>query len=114
MGTDVTALRRQSALFLLKMKEKRFLSQAALDDMVHETCAIFTQSFEIVKAGVREKLSEAGVDPSEMNLDGVFSGLTDPFDGLRSKYFQEKYFLENLGLVVSLYSNMFQETRLLW
>ena len=35
MGADVDALRRQSALFILKMKEKRLLSQAAVDDIIH-------------------------------------------------------------------------------
>ena len=112
MGTDATALRRQSALFLLKMKEKIFLSQAAIDDMVDDTCTIFTRSFEIVKAGVWEKLSEAGIDPSEVNLDGVFTGLTDPFDGLGSgEVFSRKPRISNY----SSSSSMFQETSIiLW
>lgn len=102
MKTDEAAIRRQSALFLLKMKEKRFLSQAAIDDIVEDSCALFTRTFEMVKAGVREKLAEAGVDSSSVNLDDVFGGVTDPFAGLRSKHFQEKYFEEHLGLIVSV------------
>ena len=63
---------------------------------------IFTRTFEMVKAGVREKLAEAGVDSSSVNFDDVFTGLTDPFAGLRSKHFQEKYFEQHLGLIVSV------------
>ena len=76
MKTDEAAIRRQSALFLLKMK-KRFLSQAAVDDIVKDSCAIFTRTFEMVKAGVREKLAETGVDSSIVNLDDVFKGLAN-------------------------------------
>ena len=67
-----------------------------------DASAIFTRTFEMVKAGVREKLAEAGVSSSDVNLGDVFGGLTDPFDGLRSKHFQEKYFEEHLGLIVSV------------
>ena len=45
----------------------------------------------MLKAGIREKLATAGVDLSSLNLDSVFEELSDPFDGLQSKYFQEKY-----------------------
>ena len=67
-----------------------------MDDIVEDSCAIFTRTFE---AGVREKLAETGVGSSSVNLDDVFKGLTDPFAGLRSKHFQEKYFQEHLGLI---------------
>lgn len=60
MGTDVSAIRRQSALFILNMKEKRFLTQTAIDDMINETSAIFDRTFVVVKAGVREKLASSG------------------------------------------------------
>ena len=98
MGTDVVAVQRQSALFLLKMKEKRLLTQAAIDDMVEETTAIFERTFSILKAGVREKLASSGVD---VEVDSVFRNLADPFSGLKTKYSQEKYFRENLKLIVS-------------
>ena len=41
---------------------------------------------EMVKAGVREKLAEAGVSSSDVNFGDIFGGLTNPFDGLRSKH----------------------------
>lgn len=101
MGTDVDKIRRQSALFLLQMKEKRFVSQAAIDDMIENTSSIFTSVLETVQAGVREQLSITGIDPTDVDLDVVFNNLTDPFNGLESKYLQDKYYKECLGLIVS-------------
>ena len=34
MGQDIEKLRKSSALFLLKMKDKRRISQVAIDDVV--------------------------------------------------------------------------------
>ena len=101
MGTDVDALRRQSALFLLKMKEKRLLSQVAINEIIENASAIFTNILETVQAGVREQLAITGINPSDVDLDFVFQNLTDPFNGLESKHAQEKYFKEHLGLIVS-------------
>ena len=98
MGIDVEALRKQSALYLLKMKEKRLLSKAAIDDIVENTSAIFDRTFEMAKAAFKEKLADTRVD---IDVDEALSGLTDPFDGLKTQHFQEKYYLEELGLIVS-------------
>ena len=99
MGTDTEARRRKSALFLLKMKKKRLLPQAAIDDMIEETTALFDRTFTILKAGVRESLASCGVD---VNLDSVFANLSDPFEGLKTQHFQEKYFKDSLNLIVSV------------
>lgn len=104
MGLDVEANRRRSALFLLKLKEKRLLSQVAIDDIVEDTSAMFTRTFEAVKAGVREKLAEAGIDLTTVDIDGMISNISDPFNGLKTRHFQEKYFCQKLGLNVSAYN----------
>ena len=100
MGTDKEALQRKSALFLLKMKEKNLLTQAAIDDMVEETTALFDHTFTMLKAGVREELASCGV---QVDLDRVFDNLTDPFEGLKTYHFQEKCFKETLNLIVSFH-----------
>lgn len=102
MGTDVEGIKRASALFILKMKEKRLLTQAAIDDIVEETTSLFDRTFTMLKAGVREKLASAGV---EVDLESVFSNLSDPFQGLTTKHYQEAYFKECLKLIVSLQFN---------
>ncbi len=101
MGTDESGLRRKSALFILKMKEKRFLSQAAIDDMVEETCSVVTSALGMVNASIRGKLADAGVDLTSIDLESVFSNVPEPFSQLKSKHYQEKYFKEELGLIVS-------------
>ena len=106
MGTDVDALRKQSALYLLKMKEKRLLSQAAIDDIVENTSAIFDKTLKMAKAAFREKLADTGVD---IDVDETLFGLIDPFDGLKTKHYQEKYYLENLGLIVSSVHSFFNK-----
>lgn len=101
MGVDQESVRRQAALFLLKMKEKKFLTQSAVDEMVERTSSIFTHTFSMLKAGIREKLTTHGIDPCDLDMDSVFDQLSDPFDGLKTKHFQDKYFKESLRLIVS-------------
>lgn len=102
MGMDVEQVRRSSALFLLKLKEQRRISQVAIDDIVVGSRGLVSQCIQHVQAGVRAKLAEAGLDPESINgLDDVFKNCIDPFDNIETSYLQEKYYLEQLGLVVS-------------
>ena len=56
MKTDEAAICRQSALFLLKMKEKRFLSQAAVDDIVEDSCANFYTNIRDGESGSKREI----------------------------------------------------------
>ncbi len=103
MGTDVEIIRRSSALFLLKLKEQRRISQVAVDEIVSGSRGVFIQSMERVQAGVRAKLAESGVDPGSITgLDSVFTNVPDPFGGIETCYLQEKYYREQLNLIVSI------------
>ena len=45
----------------------------------------------------------AGVDVEKMTgLQEVFNDIPSPFQGLETRYLQEKYYHENLGLVVRI------------
>ena len=101
MGVDRDGVRHQAALFLLRMKEKKLLTQTAVDELIDETSSIFDRTFSMLKAGIRENLSTLGIDPTSLELDNVFDELSDPFDGLKTKHIQEKYFKDSLGLIVS-------------
>ena len=101
MGTDIETQRRSSALFLMKLKEHRRLSQVAVDDVVDGCRMIFRQTTDRLQAGIREKLAAIGMDSDDISLDDVFTDLVDPFDGLETQHKQEKYFKETLGLIVS-------------
>ena len=55
-----------------------------------------------LKAGVCANLASNGINPNDVNgLDDIFSEIVQPFQGLETGFKQEKYFIENLGLLVS-------------
>lgn len=84
------------------MKECRRLSQVAIDDIVQEWDGLFSHTVQQLNARVRERLASAGVDADSVEgLQDVFQDYHSPFEGLETRHLQEKYFRENLGLVVS-------------
>ena len=101
-STYVAQVRRSSALFILKLKEQRRVSQV---DIVESCKSLFSQTIVRVQAGVRAKLAEAGIDAID-GLGGVFDDVTNPFQGLETCHLQEKYFRDELGLVVSYLMGM--------
>ena len=101
LGTDVIKQKRASALYLMKLKETRQLSQVALDDVVEGSRMIFTSTVQQLHSGVRSKLASLGID--ETKLNDVFTSVVDPFVDLETRYKQEKFFKENFSLVVSVH-----------
>ena len=67
------------------MKEKKCVTQSAIDELVEETGSIGP------RARIREKVAPAGVYAASLQLDCIFNKLrlTDPKN-------QEKYFREAL------------------
>lgn len=57
--------RRSSALFLLKLKEHRRITQVALEDVIEGCQSLLQQSIQTVHCGVRARLAESGVDPDD-------------------------------------------------
>ena len=105
LGNDKDTQQRASALFLLKLKEHRRISQVALDDIVEEWGDLFSHTVKRLSARVREKLSSTGIDVEDIDgLDRVFEDIPHPFEGLKTRFLQEKYYRESLGLVVGLYT----------
>ena len=96
---DCTQQQRSSALFLLKLKEERRLTQVAIDDIVTGIESVLEKCTIRTKAGVRAKLASSGIDPND--LDDVFSDMVKPFAGLETEFKQESYFKDFLGLLVS-------------
>lgn len=94
--------RRASALFLIKLKEQRRISQVTVDDIISGFDGLLQQTVSRAKAGVRAKLAEQGIDPTIIGgMDEIFQEILNPFEGLETVHKQEKYFRECLGLVVS-------------
>lgn len=104
LSTDEHEQKKKSAMFLLQLKEKRCLSQVAIDDIVLASKDLFQHSVGRVRAAVHECISRADIDPSDIpGLNEVYSKLKDPFKDLHSTYLQEKCFTESFGCIVSLF-----------
>ena len=104
LSTDEHEQKKKSAMFLLQLKEKRCLSQVAIDDIVLASKDLFQHSVGRVRAAVHECISRADIDPSDIpGLNEVYSKLKDPFKDLHSTYLQEKCFTESFGFIVSLF-----------
>ena len=101
LGTDAECIRRTSALFLLKMKEKHRLTQVAINSIVEESRGLFYQTMERVRAAIQAKRADKGIDENIIDFDDIFESTVDPFRGLETCYLQEKYFNDQLGLAVS-------------
>lgn len=101
LGRDTLQQKRESALFLMRMKEVRRLSQTSLDDIVIGCRSLFDLTVKRMRAGVRQKLAQVGGD---LHItDEMFDEMQDPFTGLESEYLQAKYITKEFHVVVSKY-----------
>ena len=105
LEVDQVQQKRSSALFLMKLKELYRLSQVAIDYVVSGCRELIKDTCQRLKAGVRQKLAETGVDANTTQaIDTVFDELYDPFTGLDTEYIQSKYINETFKVVVSMFS----------
>ena len=78
------------------------MSQVVIDEIVSGWETLYSHTTLRIHAGVRASLAEAGVDiDSVPGVNEVFQNLPRPFDGLETRFMQEKYYRESLLLVVS-------------
>ena len=54
--------KKKSMLFLMQLKEDRFLTQSAVSDVVSGCKEVFKHTLSHLRAGISSKLSEAGID----------------------------------------------------
>ena len=100
LGLDESKQKRDSALFLMRMKEVRKLSQVTIDDIVTNCQSLFENTVNHLHAGVRQKLSATEVDNSFVHE--VFEKMKNPFEGLETKYLQEKYITKEFQVLVRI------------
>ena len=62
-GIDI---RRSSALFILKLKEKDRLTEVVIDHVVEGCRGLFSQTIERVQTGVKAEFAESGLDPDKL------------------------------------------------
>lgn len=103
LGIDQERQKRSTAQLILKLKESKQVSQVVIDEVVDGWKDVFQHTVRRLRASVTAKLSEAGIDLATIpGLDSLFDEVPQPFMDLETKYKQEKYFREELGLVVSI------------
>lgn len=106
-GTRETriSLKRNAALFLLKTKEKGWVSQATLDELVSDLTSFFQDRLSEVQQEVKCIIQRGVVHvPNDViaAIERSFKKeeISRPFHGLESEYFQKKYFKEELNMMV--------------
>lgn len=80
---DKTSIEQSAALFLLTLKERYQLTQAAMDFAIRQVRNMFS----------------IGIEDIQRSVDAVHVDI-DPFEHLETEYFQTKYYTEHFGLVV--------------
>ena len=94
---DRVDLKRNSALFLLRTKEINRVSQRALDDIVGGVTGLFEARLLQLK---EDLLAELDPEYSEL-VTAKIDGIAQPFKKLESQFTQEKYFKEELHMLVN-------------
>lgn len=101
LGIDKENQQRSVAQFILKLKESKQVSQVVIDEIVGGCQSMFQYTVRRLRADVTAKLATAGVDVSNiLGLDDLFEEVPQPFQDLETRHKQEKYFRENLVIVV--------------
>ncbi len=101
VSTGPSTVSRSAAQFLLTLKEKYRLTQAAVDFGVGSVNQIVSHVCDELHRSVGEILQEShNVIPAA--LDEAFTPI-QPFEGLTTEYQQSKYYREHFGLVVSVH-----------
>lgn len=106
---DDELLMKSMALFVLKSKEVRQVSQVALNDLIGDIALIVEKSLNVMASNVASVLRGQGIDVEEIGcLKEALSDekLRNPFKGLDTAYSQKKAY-SSLGLVVRLCINSF-------
>lgn len=101
LGTDHYEQQRDSAKFLLKLREVNCVSQKTLLDVLSANQRLFDQTVGRVKAVVTERLNEAGIDYTNVHgLESAISELSSPYEGLETIHKQDKYFVDHFSYLV--------------
>ena len=105
--TEISAERPKlynKALFLLKLKEERRLSQLAVNGLIGDISTLLEEEISSLKKDVIKCMHEEHASTELISkIHKQFSDkiTAPPFEGLQTAYLQKKYFTENFHLVVS-------------
>lgn len=96
-----------AALFILKTLELRKVLETLLLDLIGDIEEFLQYKVNALEVNITARLHSSGVNVASLKVDDVFeSARSSSFHGLQTKFYQEKYFKENLGLIVSFSVNL--------
>ena len=96
---------KNMALFLLKAKEARKVSQMSLDGLTSDFSSILERTTEQLKSNINRCLQTSGINMEAIQgLTETFDhpSVTNPFHQLESRYQQERFYMEHLNLLVGI------------
>lgn len=103
VATERTKLYNK-ALFLLKLKEERRLSQVAVNGLIGDISILLEEEILSLKSDVIQCMQKEHASTELITtVKSHFSKklAAPPFEGLQIAYLQKKYFTDNFNLVVS-------------
>jgi hypothetical protein len=97
---------RNAAMFLMGLKEKHMITQAALQGVIEGVTTLMQSQLDALYTQVHQQLLQSGVSQTTIDeLQPLFSGdgiFGRPFQGLETHYQQLKFYRQHFNLVVSL------------
>lgn len=92
-NSDCEDKRREAALFLLQLKEKKKLQYSVIDNVVEGVTVLFKKSVHRLKRKVTELLDSEGLGDiaASDSLQDLWRDEAIPFEGLETNHLQEQY-----------------------
>ena len=97
---------RAIALWILKLKEGRKLTQSATEEILQDVTELCCDMVTNLKSDIYKVLASAGISADDVSgLEDLFqdeSSYMKPFSKLETQYLQMSYYKSHLGFVVSI------------
>ena len=97
---------RAIALWILKLKEGRKLTQSATEEILQDVTELCGGIITSLKSDIYKVLSAAGINVDDVSgLEDLFqdeSSYMKPFSKLETQYLQMSYYKSHLGFIVSI------------
>ena len=95
--------KREAALFLMKARTLSKMSNAAIDSHTEDVTLLLGDRIQSLQDDLTDILKQRGLE-MDAELASVFQkeNLTAPFHGLHSAFLRDAFYVEEMGLLVSL------------
>jgi len=97
-------MQKSMALFILTLKERYKVTQAAIDFTVTQMKENIDFVIDDLHQAVHEKIREVPglTEDDAVRITSIFNNFSSPFTNLETQYFQSKFYEENFGLILSV------------